>query len=83
MSCFNFMKSKEAISSRVKKLTLNMKVGKCHLNNAGHRWNGLGHTEMLVFSSTASLYFKCGEKNLFKKWGSENHTDGLIFRILP
>jgi len=65
MSCFNFMKSKEAISSIVKTLTLNMKVRKCDLNTAEYRWNGLGHGEMLAFSSTASLYFKCRHKNLF------------------
>jgi hypothetical protein len=64
MWCFNLKKSEQAISSAVKTLTLNMKVRKCDLSNAEHRWN---HTEMLVFSSTAPLYFKCMQESLFKK----------------
>jgi len=64
MWCLSFMKIKEAISSVVKNLTLNMKMRKCDLNNAEHRWN---HREMLVVSLTAPLYFKCRQKSLFKK----------------
>jgi hypothetical protein len=61
---FNLMKSKEAISSAVKNLILNMKVRKYDLSNAERRWN---HREVLVFSSTAPLYFKCRQKSSFKK----------------
>jgi hypothetical protein len=58
------MKSKEDISSVVKNITLDMKVRKYDLSNAEHRWN---QREMLGFSSTAPLYFKCRQKSLFKK----------------
>jgi len=54
MLFFNFMKSKETISSIVKNFTLNMKVRKWDLRNAEHRWH---HTEMLVCSSTVPTLF--------------------------
>jgi hypothetical protein len=62
------MTSKEAISFVAENLSLNKKVEKCNLSNYEHRCNGLGHREILVFLSTAPLYFKCRQgKKIFKK----------------